>query len=283
MRPVHHHYCGHWLFCACQIDPAIVLTVRLHDFLPAEFKSAFVDVPVRLEDNEHRRAGWSDCSIICRWQNAAKRWEQCRTGAGAVVHSQAVVSTFFLEFYVQFRECNFYHLQQNRSIISRKKNVMWARHTSIHHFNTVVPEDGRWKTRKLSKISCISLANLVTCLKYSPTLSVKIVLTNLASFPRQQCTCCLWLSITNCVLHPIMCKLVVPIRNMDCRITNYEQIRWLFETLPRDIHHYRMVNVSVVDRAILQISHANTGQLCDHASLQVILTDHYLTCRVLQQ
>ena len=40
-------------------------------------------------------------------------------------------------------------------------------------------------------------------------------------------------------------------------MTSYELLRWLVETLSRDIHHYRMLNVSAVDRAILQISHAN--------------------------
>jgi len=72
-----------------------------------------------------------------------------------------------------------------------------------------------------------------------------------------------------------MYTLVVPIRNMNCRMTNYELLRGLVERLSRDIHHYRMLNVSAVDRVILQISHANIARSSDHASLQVILTDHH--------
>ena len=37
-----------------------------------------------------------------------------------------------------------------------------------------------------------------------------------------------------------------------CRMTNYELLRRLVETLSRDIHHCRMLNVSVFDRAIFQ-------------------------------
>ena len=40
-------------------------------------------------------------------------------------------------------------------------------------------------------------------------------------------------------------------------MTNYELLRWLVETLSCDIHHYWMLNMSAVDRAILQISHGH--------------------------
>ena len=144
------------ILCVLNRSAAIVLTVGLHDFLPAEFKFAVVEVLVRLEDNEHRRAGWGVFFFFKPQKVAAQRFDQFRAGAGAVVQFQAVVSTVFLVFYFQFRECDFYHLQQNRAIISRKKNVTWERHrpTRILHFNTVVPEDSRCKTRKLAKISC---------------------------------------------------------------------------------------------------------------------------------
>jgi len=33
-----------------------------------------------------------------------------------------------------------------------------------------------------------------------------------------------------------------------CRMTNYELLRWLVETPSRDVEHYRMLNVSAVDR-----------------------------------
>jgi len=32
--------------------------------------------------------------------------------------------------------------------------------------------------------------------------------------------------------------------NIDCRMTNYQLLRWLVETLSRDIHHYRMLDAS---------------------------------------
>ena len=84
------------ILCVLNRSAVIVLTVGLHDFLPAEFKFAFVDVPVRLEDNEHRRAGWGVFFFV-KWINvAAERFDQCWAGAGAVVQFQAVVSTVFL-------------------------------------------------------------------------------------------------------------------------------------------------------------------------------------------
>ena len=33
-----------------------------------------------------------------------------------------------------------------------------------------------------------------------------------------------------------------------CRMTNYELLRWLVETPSRDVEHYRMLNVSAVDQ-----------------------------------
>jgi len=59
-------------------------------------------------------------------------------------------------------------------------------------------------------------------------------------------------------------------------MTNYELLRLIIETLSRDIPHYRTLNVSVVDGAILQISHADIAlaQSRDHASLQVVVTNH---------
>ena len=40
--------------------------------------------------------------------------------------------------------------------------------------------------------------------------------------------------------------------NRFCRMTNCQPLRWLVDTPSRDVHHYRMMNVSAVDRATLQ-------------------------------
>jgi len=41
-------------------------------------------------------------------------------------------------------------------------------------------------------------------------------------------------------------------KSCSCRMTNCEPLRCLVETLSCDIHHYPMLNVSAVDRSILQ-------------------------------
>ena len=88
-----------------------------------------------------------------------------------------------------------------------------------------------------------------------------------------------------------------------CRMTNYELLHWLVETLSRDVHHYRIMNMLAVDRVTLQccivtwpcdhvtlqcrtvmwcniamshghvMRHCNVARSRDHASLQVSLTD----------
>ena len=37
-----------------------------------------------------------------------------------------------------------------------------------------------------------------------------------------------------------------------CRMTNCELLRWLVEMPSRDVHHYRMMNVSAVDHDLFQ-------------------------------
>jgi len=51
-------------------------------------------------------------------------------------------------------------------------------------------------------------------------------------------------------LHEVVRQRRVPMQQLG---QSYELLRWLVETLSRDIRRYRMLNVSAVDRAILQI------------------------------
>ena len=57
----------------------------------------------------------------------------------------------------------------------------------------------------------------------------------------------LWPVVLLLVYFYVLCE-----DNTYCRMTNRELPHWLVEMQSSDIHHYRMMNVSVVDRASLQ-------------------------------
>jgi len=60
-------------------------------------------------------------------------------------------------------------------------------------------------------------------------------------------------SITAAVLHFRRHVNIVWITCANCRVTNYELLRWLVETLLRHVHRHRMTNVSALDHASLQL------------------------------
>jgi len=63
-----------------------------------------------------------------------------------------------------------------------------------------------------------------------------------------------------------------------CRMTSYERLRWLVETLSHEVHHHRMMNVSVVNHATVHCRMVTWP--CDTALLHGHVSTHH--CKLAQ-